>query len=141
MKHRLYFDKSHLIKIVNAVKAGNGHHVPYTGPDWGVEEDTTQGLQLVGDRGVYLMGNHKHESAPSEMGLVAYATGCHPDKDEFWYENKRMSFGGDDGANFIPLTDADRWLSCGNYPYVEITPKSLSLKSLKRPPTTSTLML
>lgn len=60
-------------------------------------------LQLVGDQGVYLITNAEAEGTPAQRGTVAYAEGCDPDKDDFFYENKRHLFGGDDGSVTIPF--------------------------------------
>ena len=62
------------------------------------------GLMLVGDQGVYLMSNGTPclpdpDGAPN---LVAYAKEADPrDASSDWYDIKRASFGGDDGAEFL----------------------------------------
>ena len=60
-------------------------------------------IWLVGDQGVYLMSNGTAENRPP----VAYAEGVNPDKNSFdtWWENKRRSFGGDDGCDPIDLEE------------------------------------
>lgn len=62
------------------------------------------GVMLVKDNGVYIM---------SETGVltprgrkVAYAKGCHPDKDETWWETARAEVGGDDFGESIDLTES-----------------------------------
>jgi len=59
---------------------------------------------LVHDQGVYLMsnGNHGEGKTPSTERLIAYAKGCHPDKDKDWYDNARDLVGGDDFADYLP---------------------------------------
>ena len=62
------------------------------------------GLMLVGDMGVYLMSNGK-PCLPDPAGapnLVAYAREADPrGASSDWYDIKRASFGGDDGAEFL----------------------------------------
>ena len=51
-------------------------------------------LMLVGSDGVYFMNDHPM------CGEQAFAEGCNPSVDEFddWWELKRRTWGGDDGA-------------------------------------------
>jgi hypothetical protein len=84
--------------------------------DWEVMEtiESELGFMLVGDQGVYLMpitkdGKHNSNRKDDEGLLVTYAKECDPTKLEFdeWWENKRNSFGGDDGADFIGLNELE----------------------------------
>lgn len=63
------------------------------------DQDTGKGFWLVGDQGVYLM--------PNTVGAqpVIYARECDPTKLDFdlWWQNKRASFGADDGVEFVPM--------------------------------------
>jgi hypothetical protein len=78
------------------------------------------GLWLVGDQGVYLMSNGKTpplgpdeeatydpavdpDGGKSEPPKVLYANEVNPKTLDFdtWYDNKRASFGGDDGVEFL----------------------------------------
>ena len=75
-------------------------------------EATGKGFWLVGDQGVYLMANtsdgvHHGKLGANDKRPVAYAKECDPTRLEFdeWWENKRRSFGGDDGCEFISLAD------------------------------------
>jgi hypothetical protein len=83
------------------------------------------GLWLVGDHGVYLMSNGMGDDRPP----VVYAKECNPDTDpDGWYEVKRSTFGGDDGALFISLENVDHWLrvcdnACGRTLVVKMTAK------------------
>jgi hypothetical protein len=65
---------------------------------------TGPGLWLVGDEGVYLMPN-----TISKARNIIYARECDPSKLDFeiWWANKRRSFGGGDGVDFIALEDVD----------------------------------
>ncbi|WP_269522617.1 DUF3085 domain-containing protein [Coraliomargarita parva] len=122
---KLYFDKNKITEIIAATESGTGHIEPYTGDDWGVPERKTPGLMLVGDQGVYLMGNEQKEKSASELGLVAYAKGCDPRIDKNWWENKQAFFGVDDGAEFLSLEEAKHCLLAGERPFVELTPESV----------------
>jgi len=46
----------------------------------------------------------------NESAFVVYAKECNPTKLKFdeWRENKRASFGGDDGVEFIDLEETKR---------------------------------
>lgn len=75
-------------------------------------DDTGKGLWMVGDHGVYLMPNttdgiHHRKLDKDDRRLVVYARECNPDRMEFddWWENKRRSFGGDDGVEFLDLKE------------------------------------
>jgi hypothetical protein len=70
--------------------------------------ETGPGLWLVGDEGVYLMPNTTTKSP-----AIVYARECDPTKLAFetWWAKKRASFGGDDGVEFIPLTDIEKLLA------------------------------
>lgn len=79
------------------------------------EQETGKGFWLVGDQGVYLIPNttdgvhHKNRKKDDKL-LVTYAEECDPEKLEFdeWWANKRASFGGDDGVEFIGLADIEK---------------------------------
>lgn len=66
--------------------------------------NTGRGLWLVGDRGIYLMSN-----AAIGKPTVVYATECDPTKLPFetWWEVKQLTFGGDDGIEFISMEDIE----------------------------------
>lgn len=92
--------------------------------DWEAEKEvvTDPGFMLVGDHGVYLMpnttdgkinSNRKKETPEDTRFFVIYAKECDPTKLDFdtWWENKRASFGGDDGAEYISLKEIERILA------------------------------
>jgi hypothetical protein len=63
------------------------------------------GLILVGDQGVYLMSNAPVEAVKAAgVSHVAYAAEADPTALPFeeWWDNKRASFGPDDGTVFLP---------------------------------------
>ncbi len=122
---KLYFEKAQVATVIAAVENGTGHQVPYTGEPWGCPEDNSPGIMIVGDQGVYIIGNDNAEEAPIKSGLIAYAVGCNPSVDEDWWEMKQMTFGGDDGAEFLELEEAKRLLLLGQEPFVEFTPEQV----------------
>lgn len=105
------------------------------------EEETGKGLWLVGDQGVYLMPNtidgiHSKNRQKDEPLLVVYAQECDPTKLEFdtWWENKRASFGGDDGVEFFSLASIEKLAADPpqlnakpHYLAAEISPKRIVL--------------
>ena len=75
-------------------------------------EETGKGFWLVGDHGVYLMPNttdgiHHRKLGKDDSRLVVYARECNPDTMAFddWWGNKRASFGGDDGVEFLNVQE------------------------------------
>ncbi|EAP7621679.1 DUF3085 domain-containing protein [Salmonella enterica subsp. houtenae] len=62
------------------------------------------GVVLVKDHGVYIMS--EIGALTSRGRKVAYAKGCHPDKDEAWWEIARAEVGGDDFGESIDLTES-----------------------------------
>jgi hypothetical protein len=119
---KLYFDKVKVAAVIEAAENGIGHQVPYTGEPWGRPADYRPGIMVVGDQGVYLIGNDDADVAPLKSGLIAYAVGCNPAVDEDWWEMKQLTFGGNDGAEFLELEEAKRLLLVGLEPFVEFTP-------------------
>ena len=118
---KLYFKKEQIAKIIAATEKGAGHQVPYTGEPWGRPKDDSPGIMVVGDQGVYIIGNEDSDVAPLKSGLIAYAVGCNPHVDEDWWEMKQMTYGADDGAEFLELEVAKRLLLVGLDPFVEFT--------------------
>jgi hypothetical protein len=78
---------------------------------------------LVHDQGVYLMSNGKpgdlldpsQDEVIGSSHFVAYAQGCHPDKDKNWYDTARALVGGDDFAETLEgwPTEINRFLDAG----------------------------
>lgn len=100
-----------------------------------------KGLWLVGDQGIYIMPNtmdgHYNDAREENRPFVVYAEECNPEKLDFeiWRENKRKSFGGDDGVEFIRteaienlLADPSKLGHVPDYLIVEITPKLFFLR-------------
>lgn len=96
---KLTFPQDKLVRLVaDATAAWPKGVVPTPYHD----EAARPGFWLVGDEGVYLMHNGKRQDG--EKPVVVYATECNPEKLPFdeWWENKRASFGGDDGVEYLP---------------------------------------
>ncbi|EDO1895622.1 DUF3085 domain-containing protein [Salmonella enterica] len=62
------------------------------------------GVLLVKDHGVYVM-SEIGELTPRGR-KVAYARGCHPEKDEAWWDASRAEVGGDDFGESLDLTES-----------------------------------
>jgi len=97
---RLHFDKEQVDRLLEHTRNAESHNSLY-----GMAETARAGLWLVGDQGVYLMSNGNPDLRDEEKGrsVVCYADECNPETLEFddWWENKRASFGGDDGVEFL----------------------------------------
>jgi hypothetical protein len=105
------------------------------------EVETGKGLWLIGDHGVYLMPNttdgpRASRRKPGESNFVVYARECDPVMLDFdtWWTNKRASFGGDDGVEFIPMSDIEKLTAespepgmVANHVSIDISPSSFSI--------------
>ena len=116
----LHFSKERVQTLLNFTKAATAWRMLWERP-----ETNKAGLWLVGDQGVYLMDNAKpglladgvsvrDANAPQNASsYVSYAREVDPERlafDEWWY-NKRASFGGDDGSDFVSAEDATEWIA------------------------------
>ena len=61
---------------------------------------------LAGDDGVYFVFIAEGEKE------ICHANECNPEKMEFdeWWDNKRESWGGDDGSENIPIEEIETWM-------------------------------
>jgi hypothetical protein len=93
--------------------------------------ETGPGLWLVGDEGVYLMPN-----TTLKARTIVYARECNPTALDFdtWWANKRVTFGGDDGVEFIALTHIDRiaaeletLIKAPQYLFINISPDQFTI--------------
>ena len=99
---RLIFDRGALEREVALTSAARTHRKLF-------DEDVGPALWLVGDRGVYLMGNQERvQGAPPN---VVYAAGCDPATDAGWAKIKWMCCGQDDDCQALPLDDIASWLA------------------------------
>ena len=94
----LTFDRSIVEKLLaNALTAKNRNLVAADGP----------GLLLFGDHGVYLMSNasaSENIAAKDHIGmLIAHADQVNPNTmpEDEWMRNKLMTFGSDNGCDFL----------------------------------------
>ncbi len=98
---KLHFPWNEIQKLIEEINTATDGQPLYG-------EETGKGFWLVGDRGVYLMPNttdgvHHRKLKKDATRLVAYARECNPDTMAFddWWDNKRATFGGDDGVEFL----------------------------------------
>ncbi len=117
---KLHFPWNGIEKILEEINSATTARTLY-------EEVTGKGFWLVGDQGVYLMANTtdgilNKDRKKDEKHFVVYANECNPDTLDFdtWWDNKRRSFGGDDGSFFIDSKDIERLAK--NKPIASATP-------------------
>ena len=138
---KLTFKRDEVKKLVEHTKNAEEHMSLGKVP-----ETKRAGLLLVGDKGVYLMSNAKDhlrrdESDPEDKrSFVAYANECNPDKMDLddWRYAKGASFGGDDGADFIPIEDIERGLKNSKKKdgalTLDVTPQSIGVMEWQADP-------
>ncbi|MBS1722499.1 MAG: DUF3085 domain-containing protein [Armatimonadetes bacterium] len=142
---KLSFDKALVQQLFGDSQAATEHKVAYEEylPKEEAERQRKPGLWLVGDSGVYLMSNskdgvphptntHKGENGEDEPDfLVAYAHEVNPEKLEFeeWWANKRESFGGNDGVEFLDAPTVQAMLDNAqdDKVFLEVSTKSISV--------------
>ncbi|WP_227853116.1 DUF3085 domain-containing protein [Klebsiella pneumoniae] len=84
-------------------------------------------LVLTNDNGVYLMPAVGERNATGRIKHLAYDDGCHPDKDDAWYETSRQLAGGTDFGEELMLNDScvERILSQGNELWIHLLPETV----------------
>jgi hypothetical protein len=95
----------------------------------GYEGKTGPGLFLVGDEGVYLMSTGENvPNAGTERLDVVYAEECNPERMRFdsWWENKRASFGADDGADYLPA-ETFAFSLASEFMEIDVNPSDLTV--------------
>jgi hypothetical protein len=134
---KLHFPANEIEKALEEIKTATTANPLYG-------EVTGKGFWLVGDQGVYLMPNtingkyhgaHIGKPGVKHKKICVYANECNPDKLEFsvWWENKRASFGGDDGIEFIELATIENLIAKARkgkaeaYLVIDISPKQFNL--------------
>lgn len=133
---KLHFDKRIVDRLLEHSRNAESHSALY-----GDENTAKAGLWLVGDQGVYLMSNGnphlpKDEANPDESSLVCYADECNPETLDFdeWWDNKRASFGGDDGVEFLEAEFFDNARVKGKYTpriTIEVSATKLEIEKLR----------
>ena len=92
---------------------------------------TTPTLIIVGDQGVdFMTGGGTDRNGVSHTHPIAYAEGCNPKVDEFndWWELKRATWGGDDGADTVQVSEIQRMLDkCKTHLIVAFEEKSFTI--------------
>ena len=63
-------------------------------------------LHLAKDEGVYLMPATGAWQGNDPVPRIAYAAGCHPQKNEDWYDTARLLAGCDDFIESLTISDA-----------------------------------
>jgi hypothetical protein len=105
----LHFDRAAVNKLLEHTRAAKTHSALYEDP-----KTAKPGLWLVGDDGVYLMSNGEPRlPGEDDKNFVVYADEVNPKTMAFdeWWGNKQLSFGGDDGVDFLALSELDKALA------------------------------
>jgi hypothetical protein len=130
---KLRFATDGVRKLVDHAKAASTSKTLYG-------EETGPGLWIVGDQGVYLMSNgipHLPNPDKPESNLVIYAEEINPHTLPFdtWWTNKEMSFGGDDGADFLGVKSMEAALehARGGFIQLNVTQSRISILTKKSP--------
>ncbi|MBE7731269.1 DUF3085 domain-containing protein [Komagataeibacter sp. FXV3] len=154
---KLHFDRALVARLLAHAQAASEHSPTYdqlVDPAFlkagvssrhpiGADVDRTRipaGLMLVGDHGVYLMSNGYPDfsDAEGQGNLVAYAVEADPRTcPDDWYDVKRASFGGDDGAEFLSANTIRKALeaTAGSRLWIDVTPAQISCPYLASPKT------
>jgi Protein of unknown function (DUF3085) len=124
---KITFDRAGVERLIAHAKAAPEHSLAF-----GEKAPALPGLWIVGDEGVYLMSNGKPGLPLDENGkqFMVYADQINPLTMAFddWWANKRTAFGGDDGADMIPLSEIEQALAtyrAGEALQLELTPKAM----------------
>ena len=119
------FKKEEVERLINHSKAA-----PEQMKYWG-EEITEPSLLLVGDRGVYLMSNGTpRDIVEGTASFTAYADGIDPRVNKDWYDAKRDLFGGDDGADVIPVRVIEAvFAEAKKFVWIELTATKIKVQA------------
>lgn len=84
-------------------------------------------LVLAKDDGVYLMPAVGERNDTGRIKHLAYADGCHPQRDDAWHETSRQLVGGDDFGEELVLTDSciERILSQEHELWIHLLPETV----------------
>jgi hypothetical protein len=114
---KLRFPIAAVLELAHHAKAATNHSSGYG------EDPVGPALILVGDNGVYFMSNGLPGIPKRDGGEgshVVYADRCDPSKDLGWYDLKRATFGGDDGAEMLTIVDSVIEEEGRGYTHVEV---------------------
>ena len=84
---------------------------------------------IAKDQGVYVGAG----SSTTEDLVITYFNGCDPNKDEFWYEEARAKFGGDDFGEQVPMRQLEMVGRADHIASVTIKVNARSIKMLGNP--------
>lgn len=119
----LRFKTEDVRRILEQSKNDTEWREGYAGP-------TGPGVFIVGDNGVYLMSTGKNQKKVEGKDRfdVVYAEECNPETMEFddWWENKRATFGGDDGADYLEVSLIEPHLQ-GEFLELRLTPQNIEV--------------
>jgi hypothetical protein len=127
-KMQLHFDRAVIETLLKHTQDAEKHRLLYDDP-----ATDKPGLWLVGDEGVYVMGNGLPPLLKDDgKALVCYADEVNPQKMDFstWWAAKAKSFGGDDGCDFFAAADIAAALTTyrpGESLILHVTPKDIAI--------------
>lgn len=94
-----------------------------------VLEKAKKNVMVVGDQGVYFVADtHEYKKAPA----ICYARECNPETMSFdeWWNNKRRSWGGDDGVETLTKEEVEAVVECcADHMILILTPNSVTIKA------------
>lgn len=127
-KTTLVFTSSNeLVKLATETKTHTKFRLPYS-----KKTTSEKGVFFVKDEGIYLMNAFDQEKGetPSKSGLVTYALGYDPKKNEDVHQDSVEAVGGDDFGEFLPLSDEqlDRIINGGKV-WVRVTQEEIEVSA------------
>lgn len=133
---RLHFNRERVEQLLSHTYQATAHQAIY-----GQKETERPGLNLVGDNGVYLCSNglpslradgNQGSISPETPLMVVYARECDPELMSFeqWWENKRRSFGSDDGIEFLEASKLQAAMQFDSgWLVLEVTPDEILISN------------
>jgi len=123
----VFSSNKQLIKLATETKSHTKFRLPYS------EKTTSEkGVFFVKDEGIYLMNAFTQEKGetPSKSGLVTYALGYDPKKNDDVHQDCVEAVGGDDFGEFLPLSDEqlDRIINGGKV-WVRVTQEEIEVSA------------
>jgi len=138
---RLIFKAADVRRIVEHALSAPRHQdhvVGYTDDFQAITEPGEPSIVLVHDDGVYLMSNGLPRdlisgSQKDGRSFVAYANGCHPEKDSDWWNTSCALVGGDDFAETLPWAQDVAALIAGGAKHIvlEVGGDTIALATLE----------
>ena len=75
-------------------------------------------LTLIAEHGIFIMNNVVSDISPIERGTLAYAEGCHPERDTDFQANQDDIFDGEMGSITIPIDWVRRSVKAGKKQFI-----------------------